>query len=97
MRERILDYILAEDIMEYQRSEWILLATVYNEEGIFTREELDEMDKLMWLKDALLYKTSILKKPELYPRDGFFESHWYKWNEAAKEHLEFTKKLISGN
>lgn len=43
------------------------------------------MDKLNWLKDELLHKTKVIRREPVVAHDGFFSSHLYKWDQAARE------------
>ena len=92
--ERIANYIIEADIIQYNKFEWINSA-VYN---IDTSSEAADgfaaYDKLLWLKDALLYKSELSKKPLLTPKENFSDSHWYRWNEAAREHLKDAKDIL---
>lgn len=96
IKERIYDYILAEDLMEYNRHEWLEQALHYNAHDIFSLEELDEYNALEWIKDSILYSGALHKRPRLLPKPDFYTSHWYQWNEAAKAHLECARKILNG-
>ena len=43
------------------------------------------LDKLNWLKDELLHKTNVVRRQPVIARDGFFSSHLYRWDQAARE------------
>jgi hypothetical protein len=88
MKERILNYIVDEYLLEYNKYEWIRQATFYNENESMLEDSFKNYDKFSWLRDQLLYKTKVMEKPVLRPRAGFTESHWYKWHQAAKAHLK---------
>ena len=96
LKSRLLDYVLAENLLEYNKYDWIKSAVNYDPAKIFLGEELEEYNKLEWIRDAILYQTAIIKKPVLHPFEGFYESEWYNWNKAAKEHLECAKKILKG-
>jgi hypothetical protein len=93
--ERIYDCIINHDIMEYDKFEWLKNA-VYYYDDYFTSEELREFDTFEWIKDAILYQSSFLKRPVLEPREGFYESNFYLWHEAAKKHLEAVREILNG-
>ena len=86
--ERILDLIIAADIRKYSRREWFAEALV-NPKGLGDDESaLDKgYDKLLWLKDAALHRTTLFRRAPMRARDQFSRSHLYLWNEAAREHL----------
>lgn len=51
------------------------------------RWELDlesTMDKLNWLRDELLHKTNVVRRQPVTARDGFYRSHLYRWDQAAR-------------
>jgi hypothetical protein len=85
--ERILDMIIAHDLKKYGRREWLETAA-QSPPARVREEEQSGYDKLRWLRDAALYRTDLMRKRPIQAREGFAESHLYRWNEAAKEHLE---------
>lgn len=42
------------------------------------------IDKLNWLKDELLHKTKVVRRRPVVARAGFFSSHLYRWDRAAR-------------
>ncbi len=93
--ERIYDCILKYDMMEYNKFEWMNNAVVMND-GYFSSEELNELDTLEWIKDAILYQSSFLKRPVLQPQEGFYDSDWFNWHEQVKNHLSDVKEILKG-
>ncbi len=93
--ERIYDCIIAHDIMEYDKFEWLERAVLLSN-GYFSSDELRELDTFEWIKDSVLYRSSFLERPVLQPADGFYESDWYLWQEAAKAHLNEARKILKG-
>lgn len=94
LQERLLDFVIEADIPEYDRREWI------QESVIIGNEPLDEelfsgYSKLLWLTDALLYRTRLLERNRLTARSYFYKSHLYYWNEAAKAHLRDAHAICS--
>ncbi len=83
--ERILDLIIAYSIPRYDRNEWLKEALVFDaaqdDEELFAG-----YDKLLWLKDRVLYSSKLVKKEPIPARETFYTSHLYKWNEAAAAH-----------
>ena len=53
-------------------------------------------DKLLWLKDALLYRSSLVTRRPAPARPGFYDSHFYRWQVAARDHLKEAKRLLKG-
>ena len=91
--ERITDIIIECNIYKYDRKLWMAEAMYLNEQP-----DQDELfrgyDKLLWLTDQALYKTNILAKDPLTARENFYNSHFYKWQCAAREHLKTAKQII---
>jgi hypothetical protein len=93
MKERIYDIIIDENIEEYNRNTWKQEAFI-QERSQYEEESSSGYDKLIWLKDAIVYRDSrIVKKPRK-AREGFYSSHFYRWNEAAREHQKAARKII---
>ena len=42
------------------------------------------IDKLNWLKDELLHKTKVVRRQPVVAKEGFFSSHLYRWDQAAR-------------
>ena len=93
--ERILDLIIACDLMRYGRRDWLEEALVV-EPGFFGRSEEEQAgyDKLRWLKDAALHRTSLIRKRPVAAREGFTSSHLYRWNQAARAHRETAWSIL---
>jgi hypothetical protein len=95
MQERILNYIVDEYLLEYNKYEWLRDAVYYNENETILEDSFKSYDKFSWLKDTLLYKTNVFDKPALRPKTNFLESRWYKWQVAAKEHFKEAYNIIN--
>lgn len=91
---RIFDYIVEEDLLKYNKYEWIRDA-VYSDayESLF-EDSVKNYDKFNWIKDTLFYKTSVLERPVLNPKPDIKNSHFYKWHEAAKAHLAEARIIL---
>lgn len=94
MEERILDLCIDEHIGKFDRTEWI-------SDAIDTDEIPDDYDaergydKLMWLKDQVLYRSKLMRKKAVPAKGDFFSSHFYRFNEAAKAHLEEADRILA--
>ena len=42
------------------------------------------LDKLNWVKDEMLHRTRVIRREPVLARDGFFSSHLYRWDQAAR-------------
>ncbi len=51
-------------------------------------------DKYLWLKDAVLYRSSIVEQKPVKSKPLFYESHFYRWQESAREHLRDAKRIL---
>jgi len=92
--ERIIDLIIECDIYKFNRKQWLSEAVYLNEQP--DQEEVFRgYDKLLWLKDQALHKTNILVKDPLTARENFYNSHLYKWQCAAQEHLKTAKQILN--
>lgn len=86
LQERVLDLIIAWDIPQYDRREWLDEAVDAPADSL-GEEWFGGYSMLLWLKDTLLHRTRLLERDRLTARSGFYESHLHRWNEAAKAHL----------
>lgn len=84
---RVENFIIECGMERYSRLRW--RSQAFEPVGGWSRfeEEVDlesTVDKLNWLKDELLHKTKVLRRREVIARDGFFSSHLYRWDQAAR-------------
>ncbi|MEW5817042.1 MAG: DUF6765 family protein [Spirochaetota bacterium] len=93
MEERVLDFIIEEDIVKYDRRTWLeealLLKDMPSDDQMF-----EGYSKLLWLKNAVFYRSSLIKDKPIKSKEGFFKSDFYYWNEAAREHLNTAKEIL---
>jgi hypothetical protein len=94
-KERILDLIIFQDLRRYERREWLEEAVIV-EPGMTggTESEQSGYDKLLWLKDAALHRTALFRKKPVVAREGFSASHLFRWNAAARAHLEAAWRIL---
>ena len=92
MEERVLDLTITYDLRSYDRLEWPreAIASRIPDTEVFTG-----YDKLLWLRDAALYRSSLLERKSLRAREGFASSNLYRWCEAARAHLAEAEKIIA--
>lgn len=92
--ERINEYIISQECPPYSRSRWLTealdLPPRENEELMFRG-----YSKVLWLRDAVLYRSRLLEQRPVRALDGFYTSDLYRWHEAAKEHLAAAEALLS--
>ncbi|MBN1695925.1 MAG: hypothetical protein JW881_00305 [Spirochaetales bacterium] len=96
MESRIYSYIIDENIQKYDKYEWYREAVFDDEVVLDDANGFVGYDKLLWAKDAFLHGTKTSGKPALTAKAGFQDSHYYRWNEAAKEHLATARQLLKG-
>ena len=93
-KERIYDFIIDENVPQYSRSSWIERAL---KDFIDIKDDklYDGYSKLLWLRDSLLYRSSILTPKSYKAAENFYDSHFYKWQEEAKNHLSEAQSIIN--
>jgi hypothetical protein len=91
-QERILDLTITYDLREYDRLEWPrnAIASRIPDTEVFTG-----YDKLLWLRDAALYRSALLERKRLHARPGFRSSELYRWCEAARTHLAEASAILA--
>jgi hypothetical protein len=95
-KDRISGYILHEELLEYNKYDWIREAIVSAGNESILEDTFKSYDKFTWLKDQVLYKTGAFKKPPLKAQPGFFDTPYFFWHEAAKAHLKEVKSIFKG-
>lgn len=93
--ERIADIVIEEGIEKYHRSDWLKAAFHLTEDPGHS-QLFAGYDKLLWLKDAVLYRSSIVERTPVQASPLFYESDFYKWLESAREHLAGAKSILKG-
>ncbi|WP_455382595.1 DUF6765 family protein [Salinispira pacifica] len=81
-KERVLDFIIDQDVPEYRRNEWRGQAFFLNA-STGDEDVGSTYDKLLWLRNEVLHETKLVEKRPVRARPGFYGSHLYRWNEAA--------------
>ena len=94
--ERITNYILEEELLEYNKYDWLREAVFIEERQMNLEDSFQGYDKLSWLQEQLLYKTGILEKTPLLARPHFFDTDYFRWQEAAKTQLKEAQLLLTG-
>ena len=92
--ERINDFIIGDSMSPYSRDHWLresLDLPGYETEELMFRG----YSKVLWLRDAVLYRSRLVEKRPVAGKGRFFESHLYRWHEAAKEHRLTAQSLTS--
>jgi hypothetical protein len=91
--ERISDFIIADSTTPYDRRRWLdealLLPPAAVDETLF-----QGYSKVLWLRDALLYRSKLVEQRPVPAKPGFTGSHLYQWHEAAKAHRRTATELI---
>ena len=90
--ERTLDFIIREDITEYRRNDWKAEA-IELDDTTGDEDVSNMMDKYLWLKHELKNRTGS-KRRTVRPKPGFFNSRYYRWHEAAKEHYAEAVRVL---
>lgn len=93
--ERIADIIIEENIAKYERSIW-LHAAFHVTEDPSNERMFSGYDKYLWLKDAVLYRSTLVEQKQVKAKPGFFQSQFFRWQESAREHLKEAKRILKG-
>jgi hypothetical protein len=93
MNERILDFIIEYSIPKFNRTEWLSQAITLKEDSM-DDELFKGYDKLLWLRDATLFRSSLFKREAVKAKPHFYNSHFYHWQEAARAHLLTATQLL---
>ena len=85
--ERILDFIIGENIEKFSRNTWLedVLGSIEDpgDDTIFKG-----YNKVLWLKDEVLYGNELIRKKPYKAVKNFYTTHLYRWMEAAKTHQQ---------
>ena len=93
--ERIADIVIEENMAKYERSEWLHSAFIVTEDPGDERM-FSGYDKFLWLKDAVLYRSSLVDQKPVKAKPSFQDSHFYRWQESARDHLKEAKRILKG-
>jgi hypothetical protein len=93
-QKRILNISIDSEIEKYDSKLWF-------NEAVISDTLLEDFippkhyDKLTWLRDKLLSKTSFVNQQILQAKVFFYSSNFWKWNLAAADHRREAQKLFS--
>ncbi len=96
--ERVLDVTIDQNVPAYDENLWKQEAFI-RERDSSGEQRGKAFDRFLWVKDTIMNQLGA--KTQSPPpvrrrtaRDVFFRSDFYKWNEAAKEHLRKASEVI---
>lgn len=58
---------------------------------------LSSLETVRWLTEEILVKTRLLQREQLAVREGFFESHFFRWHLAAQDQRREAYRLLDAN
>jgi len=91
--DRITDLVIDEHVELYRRSEWreeaLSVVPAFKEEKISSIQ-----DKVLWLASEVRRAVKVIPPVPVTARPGFFDSHFFRWNEAAKAQLESAQRIM---
>ncbi len=93
-KERVLDFIIDEDVPEYRRNEWRGEAFFLNE-STGDEDIGSTYDKFLWLRNEVLHETKLVEKRPVRAKSDFYHSHLYLWNEAAIIQKKSARKVLA--
>jgi len=92
--ERINDFIIHDTMTPYRRGMWLSEA-VNLPNGEADEELFRGYSKLLWLRDAVLYRSKLIEQRPVHPKPGFESSHFHRWHEATKEHRTAAWRILA--
>lgn len=79
----------------YQRGAWRREALAGVDDSLFADERVANVnDKAAWLKHEL-WRRAGAEPPVVRAGPGFFDSHWHRWSEAARDHAAAAREIIA--
>jgi len=95
-KELEFDFQIATGMPPYDRMLWRsqAIADKLGTSYFDSEREANLNDKAAWIKHEI-FSRSGAEIPVLAAEPGFFDSHFYKWSESAREHVVAAKAIIS--
>jgi hypothetical protein len=91
---RVLDFIINYNMARYSRNEWKGQAVELNRHT--GDEDISSVqDKYLWLRHELSKQAGFGQVREVRARPGFYQSPYYHWHEAAREHRRQASRILS--
>ena len=87
--ERVNEFVIECGMEPYSRLTWRREAFEPRGGWSALQSELDlesTVDKIAWLKDELLHRTNVVRREPVTGKEGFYSSHLYRWDQAARAH-----------
>jgi len=84
---RVANFVIECGMEQFSRLQWRKEAFAPSAGWSEMKWEIDlesTLDKLNWIKDELLHKTNVIRRQPVVAREGFFSSHLYRWDQAAR-------------
>ncbi len=91
MSERILDYVIDGDMLQWDGQAWTREAGLPADDA---SERVVGYEKLRWLKRELAGRVGLARRERLSLDDSFFRSRLYAWNQAAVEHRAAAQAVL---
>ncbi|AFG37008.1 DUF6765 family protein [Spirochaeta africana] len=102
--ERLLDYQIEFGVPPAARHSWKAEALLPSpgsaaaasaaDSGAASGQSAAVQEKLRWFRDELLERSSLRERAEVTAAAGFYDSHWYRWMEAARAHRGDVEVLL---
>ncbi len=97
-KNQTLDLDLHSDIPPYSRGTWKKQALM-SDNAMFKEELNDELfekhrDTFQWLKHEILHRSKLLEPSTIQGSADFEQSHYFRWMEAAKNHLACARTIM---
>lgn len=88
------EFVLQADVPPYDHRAWMEAAMELGEEDL-PQEVFRGYDKMLWLKDQILYESKLAERRPIQAKPGFYRSDYYRFCRAAEAHRGAAKSVIS--
>jgi hypothetical protein len=88
------EFVLQADVPPYDHRAWMEAAMELGDEDL-PQEVFRGYDKMLWLKDQILYESKLAERRPIQAKPGFYRSNYYCFCRAAEAHRTAAKAIIS--
>jgi hypothetical protein len=87
------EFVIEADVPPYDHRAWMEAAMELENEDL-PQEVFRGYDKMLWLKDQLLYESKLAERRPIQAKPGFYRSDYYRFCRAAEAHRAAAKAII---
>jgi hypothetical protein len=88
------EFVLQADVPPYDHRAWMEAAMDLEDDDL-PQEVYRGYDKMLWLKDQLLYKSKLAERRQIQAKPGFYRSDYYQFCRAAEAHRRVAQAIIT--